>query len=282
MAAIRQYYEDAGVPLVVDADPADAVTAWRTQRARLRSWLGALPDDEWDGPTRCAGWDTATVVRHLVSATQFLGYTLLEASDGTATTLLRGMDTRTTVASAAELLGDRDPGEWRELLAGTDDSVETALGRLADLDRCPRGLGTVAEAPPGHLAAHLALSHFLFDSWVHEYDLHVPRGEVPTIDPLETRVVVGYLVGLALVASDDAGAPAALDLRLTDPELRIGAEVADGIAVIRPDRPPVRAAVVEGGAVDVVDRMTGRAGGPVSGDDAGLAVLDRFALVLAT
>ncbi len=282
MATIRQYYEGTGVPLVVEADPVDAVAAWRTQRARLRSWLDDLPADQWGGPTRCHGWDTADLVRHLLSATRFLGYTLTAAADGTATTLLRGMDTRTTVAAAAELLGDRSPSEAREELAGLDGSVAAALERLDDRGRCPDGLDSTAEAPPGHLAAHLALSHFLFDSWVHEYDLLVPRGGRPVVDPLETRVVLGYLVGLALVASDDDGAPAALELRVTEPDLCLGAEVVDGLTVIRLRRGPDGAAVVEGAAADVVDRMTGRAGGPVTGDDRGLAVLDRFALVLST
>ncbi len=277
MATLRQYYGNPGVPLVVDADPQGAITAWHSQRARLHEWLGALPDGAWGGPTRCESWDTTLLVRHLSSATQFLGYTLVEASEGTATTLLQGMDTRTTVASAAELLGDRTPDEARSFLAGADGYVDAALARLGD-----SGLVATAEAPPGHMAAHLAVSHFLFDSWVHEYDLLVPRGEQPVVDPLEARVVVGYLAGLAALTSHGSGESVALDVRLADPELRIGVAVVDGVTVITPNRAPTGGSVIEGRAADVVDRMTGRAAGPVGGDATGLAVLDRFALVLST
>lgn len=280
MAPLHQFYGIPGVPLHVEGDPGDAVTAWHSQRTRLHDWLAALPDDAWGGPTRCEGWDTTLLVRHLASATQFLAYTLLEASRGTATTLLQGMDTRTTVASAAALLGDRPPAEARALLAEQDRAVDAALEALG----APGGAGLLAtaEAPPGHVAAHVSLRHFLFDSWVHEYDLLLPRGDQPVVDRLEAEVVVGYLVGLAAVGTAVEAAPVALDLRITDPGMQIGVRDADGITVVTPGRAEEGAAALDGRAVDVVDRLTGRSGGAVTGDDAGLAVLDRFALVLST
>jgi len=280
VASIRQFYGSPGVPLVVEADTDDAVRAWHTQRARLHAWLALLPDDAWTGPTRCAGWDVTLLVRHLGSATQFLGYTLAQASEGTATTLLQDMDTRTTVASAAELLGDRPPAEARAFLTAADARVDASLDRLG-----PRGLLATAEAPPGHLPVHLALTHFLFDSWVHEYDLLLPHGEQPVVDALESRVVVGYLCGLASTTWDGPsgpGTPVPLAMRLTDPDLRIGVEVRDGVTVVTPGSAAAGAAVIEGRVADVVDRLTGRAGGPVVGDVDGLAVIDRFALVLST
>jgi uncharacterized protein (TIGR03083 family) len=280
MARLRQYYGSPGLPLEIEADPQDPVTAWHSQRTRLHTWLGALDDADWDGPTRCDGWDVTMLVRHLGSATQFLGYTLAEASQGTATTLLEGMDTRTTVASAAELMGDRTPAEARTFLAGLDRSVESTLDRLG-----PDGLSAVAEAPPGHVPVHLAVSHFLFDSWVHEYDLLVPRDEVPVLDPLEARVVVAYLCGLASLAPAVDGVPVApvpLEVRVDDLDLRLSVEDRSGTRAVAMGPATPGAAVVEGRAADIVDRLTGRDGGPVAGDPAGLAVLDRFALVLST
>lgn len=280
MAPLIQFYGMPGVPLAVEGDPRDAVTAWHSQRTRLHDWLADLPDDAWSGPTLCEGWDTTLLVRHLASATQFLAYTLLEASRGTATTLLEGMDTRTTVASAAELLGNRSPAEARAFLVEQDRAVDEALAALD----APGGAGLLAtaEAPPGHVAAHVSLRHFLFDSWVHEYDLLVPRGDQPTVDPLETQVVVGYLTGLAALATTAVVTPVALDLRITDPVMRIGVHDVEGIIVVSPGRAPEGAAVLEGRAGDIMDRMTGRAAGVVAGDDTALAVLDRFALLLAT
>jgi len=274
VATLRQYYGDPGVPLVINGDPHDAVTAWNSQRARMHDWLDALPDGQWNGPTRCEGWDTALLVRHLSSATQFLAYTLAEASGGTTTMLLQGMDTRTSVASAAEMLGDRSPVEARAFLAAMDAKVEASLTELGE-----DGLATMAEAPPGHMAVDLIMRHFLFDSWVHEYDLMVLRGEQPVVDPLEAAAVVAYLIGFASVETDR---PLPLDLRIGDPDLRIGVDLVDGTVTITEGQVPNGAAVIEGHAVDVVDRMCGRACGTVDGDDAGLRILDEFALVLAT
>lgn len=274
MARIRQYYGAGGVPLVIGYDRHEPVTAWRTQRTRLRGWLDALPDDAWDGPTRCESWDTSALVRHLTSACQFLGYTLDEAAKGNPTTLLEGMDTRGTVEAAAATLGDRAPAEARAFLAETDAAADGALAGLGE-----DGLTVMAESPPGRVPVHLAVSHFLFDSWVHEYDLLVPRAEEPVVDPLETRVVAAYLVGLASVVADE---PGPLDVRLADAGLRVGVEVDDGTTTVVFDDVPTGAWVVEGTVVEVVDRITGRGGDAVTGDDRGLAVLDGFAAVLAT
>jgi len=90
---------------------------------------------------------------------------------------------------------------------------------------------------------------------------------------------VGYLLGLASIAADE---PVPLDLRVADPVLRIGVDVVHGITTVTPGNAPAGAAVVEGRASDVVDRMTGRSAGPVGGDARGLGLLDRFALVLST
>jgi hypothetical protein len=274
MARIRQYYDPPGVPLVVEGDPADAVTAWRSQRVRVRGWLDGLDDGGWSAPTRCESWDTTGLVRHMASASQFLSYTLREASTGNATTLLTDMDTRTTVADAASLLGDLSPADARALLAQVDAAVDDALDTLGG-----PGLLATAEAPPGHLAAHLSLNHFLFDSWVHEYDLMLPRGEHPPVDTRETTLVVRYLAGLATILS---GSALPLVYRLTDPDLLVGVTVEDGVTTVTTGSAPVGSAVVEGRVVDVVDRMTGRTGAPVGGDPRGLQVLDDFASVLAT
>jgi hypothetical protein len=113
---------------------------------------------------------------------------------------------------------------------------------------------------------------------VHEYDLMLPRGERPLVEPLEVQVVVSYLMGLATLSG---GSAVPLDVRLTDVGLRLGVVVADGVVTVSAGDGPAGAAVVEGAVVDVVDRATGRTAGPVDGDERGLAVLDAFGKVLA-
>ncbi|MGA2836056.1 MAG: maleylpyruvate isomerase N-terminal domain-containing protein [Acidimicrobiales bacterium] len=274
MARLPQFYGGTGVPLVVDADPKGPAVAWRSQRARTRAWLDSLVDTEWDGPTRCESWDTSELVRHMTSASQFLGYTLRQAIEDDPTTLLQGMDTRTTVADAAAMLGELEPGTARVLLASTDAAVDSALTALDDA-----GWSAIAEAPPGHMPADLVLSHFLFDSWVHEYDLLVPRGEQPVVEDLESEVVLRYLVGLASVTS---GSVTALELRATEPELLIGVTAGEGATTVTVGAAHPGAAVIEGRVADIVDRTSGREAGPVGGDPAGLSVLDEFSLLLAT
>jgi len=56
-----------------------------------------------------------------------------------------------------------------ETLAAIDAAVDAELVRLSGTD-----WAALAEAAPGQLPAHLVVSHFPFDSWVHEHDLMVP------------------------------------------------------------------------------------------------------------
>lgn len=270
---IRQFYGQGGVPLVVVGDPADPAVAWRAHRARVRRWLDDLPDEEWGAPTRCDLWDVTALVRHLASGSQFLGYTLHQSALGEATTLLQGFHPHSTVQAAAAMLGELTPAEARAAVAEVDSSVDRELTKHSGSDW--RGM---AEAPPGQLPASLAVSHFMFDSWVHEYDLMLPRGERPAMDPFEAQVVVCYLMGLATIA---AGSDVPLDLRLTDVDLRVGVDVTDGAVTVRLGKGSAGGALVEGAVHDVVDRATGRAAGPVDGDSRGLAVLDAFGKILS-
>jgi uncharacterized protein (TIGR03083 family) len=273
LAGLRQFYGGTGVPVRLDREAGAPAVAWQSHRARLRAWLGSVPDSDWGGPTRCALWDMTALVRHLVSRSQFLGYTLHKANRGISTDVLRGFDTHRTVQADAERFGEMTPDTARDLLASKDASV---AAEFVTAER--RDWSATAEAPPGHLPAHMAVNHFLFDSWVHEYDLMLPRGEIPAVNRMEVEVAVSYLIGLA---SLQAGSTAFLDLRLTNPDLRIGVSVADGVVHVTLGPAPNAAAVIESQVIDLVDRATGRQGGPVRGDRAALAVLDRSARLLA-
>jgi hypothetical protein len=273
MATIRQYYGGEGAPLHVEGDESAPAAGWRAQRARLHEWLGSVPDPEWRGATRCALWDMTALVRHLASGSQFLGYTLHQALAGEPTSLLRDFDTHTTVQAAAAMLGDMTPTGVRASMGSMDAAVDAELTNLGSA-----GWSALAEAPPGHVPAHLAVSHFLFDSWVHEYDLMLPRGEKPTVHPLEVEVVIRYLTGLASLVTD---ATTALDVRVTDLDLRVGLRVAEAQRYVTVGAAPSGAAVIEGRAVDIVDHASGRGRAALRGDDRGLAVLDGLAAVLS-
>jgi hypothetical protein len=273
LAGLRQFYGGTGVPVRLDRGAGAPAVAWRSHRARLQAWLGSVPDSDWCGPTRCALWDMTALVRHLVSGSQFLGYTLHKANRGISTEVLRGFDTQLTAQADAARFGEMTPDTARDLLATKDASVAAEFVHAGQ-----GGWSAMAEAPPGHLPAHMAVNHFLSDSWVHEYDLMLPRGEIPAMDHMEAELAVSYLIGLAFL---QAGSTTFLDLRLTSPELRIGVSVADGVVHVTVGSAPKGAAVIESQVIDLVDRATGRQGGPVRGDRAALAVLDCSARLLA-
>jgi hypothetical protein len=208
-----------------------------------------------------------------VSGSQFLGYTLHQAHKGTSTALMRDFDTHETVQAAAARFNDLTPEAARRALATMDASVEVECGYAREC-----GWLALAEAPPGKVPTHMAINHFLLDSWVHEYDFMVPRGERPPADRLEAELVVSYLVGLG---SLETGSQISLDLRLANPELRVGLVVIEDKRHVTVGSAPHGAAAIEGDVVDLVDRATGRESGPVCGDREAVALLDAFGGLLA-
>jgi uncharacterized protein (TIGR03083 family) len=266
MGDIRQHYEGTGAPLVIERDVTDPVTAWRSQRARMHAWLGELPDADWSGATRCEGWDVTELVRHLASVSQFLAFSLSQGAAGAPTTLLQGFDPARTPGEAAAMLGDLSPDQARALLRTFDDALEPVFAEQGE-----RGWMDLAESPLGHVPAHLSLDHMLFDSWVHEYDLMLPRGEQPVLDPFEACTVASYVLG---GVSNLAGHDTSISAHLTDIDVEIGVHALDGTYLVTIGSSPMGAAVVEGASVDIVDRATGRLGGAIEADPRVLAVFD--------
>ena len=277
MGAIPQFYDGNGAPLDVGVDALAVAPAWFGHRKRLTRWLEALPENDWDGPTRCGRWTVGKLTRHLASVSQFEGFTLHQAAKGEATRLLEGMDAQTTPSAAAELLGDLEPGALLDTLRAADDRIQgTATGWAAE------DWAAMAEAPPGHVPAWLSLAHMLFDSWVHEVDLLAPRGEDPVVDVAEVTIVVAYVVSLAgFVGGVATGSDATLDVRITDCDVRVGLDATGARATTHTGWAPDAAPVVEGTAAQVLDVATGRtdpAGLP--GDAAGRAVFAALAALM--
>jgi len=243
----------------------------------VTAWLADLSVADWDAPTRCEGWSVAALVRHLASVSQFAGYTLHQAAKGDATRLLEGFDSQVTPGAAAELLGELEPPRLLDTLREYDGQIEETVADWSSDD-----WRRMAEAPPGHVPAFLSLSHFLFDSWVHERDLLLPMGEVPLVEPGEVEVSVAYVLGLAGVATGILeGEGAAADVHVTDCGLHIGLEARGDRAIVRPGWAPEGAPVVEGSAGLVLDVATARVDPlELAGDAAGRTVFTAFAALL--
>ena len=280
MTAITQFYGGSGVPMSVPGAPEDVALAWRSHRSRLRSWLAHLDAASWSRPTRCAEWDTTAMTQHLVTGAQHVGYTLHQARKGRATENLAGFDSQATAAVAAAVLDGLSPAELVEQLERTDERLDGELDAMA-----ADGWHAVAEAPPGHVPAHVAVNHFLFDSWVHERDLLLPAGEVPTLDEREALLVSSYVLALAGIAhSVDVGSRSPIDVRihLTDIGRTLAVVVAGGRSTVT-----VADSTGEAGdALDVptlVDLATGRdVGTDVHADPATADLLGQLAEVMAS
>ena len=271
---IDQYYSRGGFPVDIEGDPTAPAAAWRSHRRRLRAWLSALPEEEWGRPTRCDEWDVLHLVRHLASGSQFLGYTLHMAAKGQATTRLRAFDSQTTAQDRAEELGVLDPSRARQLLEEMDQRTDDAMSSLSIDDWT-----ITAEAPPGHMPAFMAVSHFVFDSWLHERDLLLPHGERPVTVEKEASVAARYSVGLMGAYGIDSDG-ATLGVRLTDIDLELRVEHRANRWQVMTGSGPVDASV-EGRAGDVLDGGTGRDADGVRGDPAGLGILEDVASIMA-
>lgn len=271
---INQYYDPGGLPVEVEGDLTAPAAAWRSHRRRLRAWLGDLPDEEWARPTRCDEWDVLHLVRHLASGSQFLGYTLHMAGKGQPTTRLRAFDSQTTAQDRAEELGGLDPLHARQLLDEMDQRVEDVMSGLSSQDWM-----MTAEAPPGHMPAFMAVSHFVFDSWIHERDLLMPGGEQPASEQTEAGVAARYGVGL-MGAYGSGEDDTVLGVRLTDVDLDLRLEHRAARWHVLTGAGPVDA-WVEGRVGDVIDRATGRDAEGVRGDRRGLGIVDALASIMA-
>ena len=195
MTQIRQFYGANGAPFAVPGRLDEIAAAWTSHRQRLRGWFTALTEDGWSGATRCTDWGVLDLAQHLISGSQFLGYTLHQSRKGEATRLLEGFDPQTTPALSAAQFAGLSPRDLLERMTDMDARVEHELGSLA-VD----GGAAPAEAPPGQVPAHVAVNHFLFDSWVHERDLMLPANELPVTEPNEAAMVASYVVGLTGLA----------------------------------------------------------------------------------
>jgi uncharacterized protein (TIGR03083 family) len=244
--------------MVVPATALEITGAWVAHRERLRGWLRGLPERGLGTTTRCSGWRVTDLVEHLISGSQFLGYTLHQSRKGEATRLLAEFDPqetpRTTAAQFAGLL----QADLLDALDEVDRRVAREFAAFSD-----SGWLAPAEAPPGRVAARMSVNHFLFDSWVHERDLLLPAGEVPPTARDEAAAVVSYVVALAGVArmdSDDRERPAvAFAITTPDAELCLHVERGDAVAkVVATDAAPAGGPRVVGTAGDVVDYATGR------------------------
>jgi uncharacterized protein (TIGR03083 family) len=279
MTRVRQYYGDRGAPMSTPASPDQVVAAWRGHRQRLRDWFATLDDAGWAGRSRCTEWRVRDIAQHLISGAQFLGYTLHQARKGEPTRLLADFDAQQTPKTTTSMFDGLPSRQLLDQLRAMDARVDTELQRLTT-----EGWGVYAEAPPGRVAAHVSVNHFLFDSWVHERDVMLPAEQTPVTEPGEAAAVASYVLALAGIAGTvDEGTPPSTVLRvhLTDLDQHVCLEVTEAGSVARfcSEAGSTNVAASAGALVDVA---TGRApAATIDADAHASAVLEHLALVMA-
>jgi uncharacterized protein (TIGR03083 family) len=196
------------------------------QRARLADLLRDLDDDQWAAPTRCEGWSVQDVVAHLTTTNQFWTLSLACGLDGAPTRVLAEFDPVATPAQLVDAVRSRTTAETLEQFCATNDALATTL-RALDTEDWSR----VAEAPPGHLAIELVALHALWDAWIHERDIALPLG-LPVVE--EADEIAGSLIyivalGPAFQASVGSTRTGTLEVRATDPDVRVVVEIGTSV-----------------------------------------------------
>jgi uncharacterized protein (TIGR03083 family) len=239
------------------------------QRARLAALLDGLDDEQWAAPTRCEGWSVQDVIAHLITTNQFWSLSVAHGLAGRPTRILAEFDPVATPAQLVDAVRSRTPSETLEQFRATNEALATTFGALE-----PDDWSRLAEAPPGHIAIDLLALHALWDAWIHERDIALPLG-LPVVEaPDEIAGSLIYIVALgpAFLATQETGRAGTLEVRASDPDVRVVVEIGTNIRLH--DGPCGDEAVsLTGDAVELLEALSFRA--PLAVD---LADDDRWVL----
>ena len=224
---LRPRYD--GPPIIsIEGKPDDQLAPVTRQRRRFEAMLEGLSESDWSAPTRCESWTVRDVIAHLVGVNAFWHASVQAGLAGTPTRVLAGFDPATTPDLMVAPMRDQAP---KEILAQFVSSNDAFLGVLAELDES--GWETVAEAPPGHVPIRLLAAHALWDSWIHERDIALPRGETPPEEPDEVGSCLRYAAALSPAFKIESGhaLSATFAVEATDPSVCCVLDVSESVSV---------------------------------------------------
>ncbi len=182
---LRQFYADERTFALDGLPPADE--PFRRHRQRFLESLGSLSEDEWAKTTRCDAWSTKDVCNHLVTADGFFTLTLQNRAAPEPTTFLRGFDPTTNPEAVIAPLRDQAPAAVLDALTASTAQLLETLSGIADDEWSLR-----SESPFGHVPVRVIAAHSLWDSWLHERDVLVPLGSLPTVDDEELVTAAAF------------------------------------------------------------------------------------------
>ncbi|MFM7061427.1 MAG: DinB family protein [Actinomycetes bacterium] len=250
---LRPRYGDDPI-LVLDGPPAAVAAPTIRQRLRLLEVLSGFDEADWDHPTRCEAWSAREVIVHLDSTNAFWSHSIGAGRRGEPSRALAHFD---PVASPAAMVAAAGRPTGAEVLERFAASTAVLVGLIESLD--DDGWAAPAEAPPGHLSTSAVVYHALWDSWIHERDILVPRGIEPVRESDEIAASLRYAAALspAFALNEDPTVRGTLAIEVRDPELSIVVEVGTCV-VVRDGAVPDADLRLSGDAVELVDALSVR------------------------
>jgi len=239
--------------VVLDGDPAAIAEPAVRQRRRLVASLGNLTDEQWNSPSRCAGWTVRDVIVHLDGTCGFWEFTTQRALAGEPTEMLATFDPVATPAAMVAGNGESPDAILTSLAASTE--------RLAELWESidHNGWQRLGEAPPGHISVSAVTHHALWDSWIHERDVFVPLGAEPDREPDEIASSLRYAAALgpALAMARGCDRRGHFAIRVTKPSIALTVDIGDTVNV--GDGAADSAFTLSGDAVELLEALSFRA-----------------------
>jgi uncharacterized protein (TIGR03083 family) len=177
-----------------DFDPEHMLDVFGRQRQRFVAVLREFGPDDWAASTRCTDWSAHDVIRHLCDNNMRAAAI---GPDDRMLDITAGYDPRIT------------PREWLSASAGESSDatlsrfLATTEQRLAlDRVRLAEGARFDVLMPYGPMDWTVRVLHGLWDSWLHERDVLLPRGiEHPTDGDATVYATAYGLFTAAAVAS---------------------------------------------------------------------------------
>ncbi len=207
-----------GSPIVsIDGEPRCQLVPVTRQRERFRATLANLTAEQWQQPSRCAGWTVREVVAHLVTVNAFWNASVIAGCNGRPTRVLAGFDPAASPTKLVDTMSDLTATEVFEQFVATNDALLATLRALTD-----REWSMPAESPVGHVPIRLMAQHALWDSWIHERDVVLPLELASAVEHdevvscLQYAAVVGPLMSLGVGHT----ARGTLSVNATDPEVQ--------------------------------------------------------------
>jgi uncharacterized protein (TIGR03083 family) len=188
-----------------DLDPQRLLAVFGEQRRRFITILQRFGADDWAAPTRCADWSAHEVVRHLCDDNA-IGVAV-DPANGTLD-LAEGFDPRISPRQWLASSAGESPGATLDRFATTTSELLALAG-----DRLAHGRSFDVRMPYGPMDWTVLMLHGFWDSWIHERDVLLARGDEHPTDGDATAYAAAY--GLFIAATVAAMFGGGIQERLT-------------------------------------------------------------------